>query len=59
MKCAKCNSPAENWKCAICGEDADQHDSGHTHGDPPSDRHCMPKCAGCGQAEVLCTCVSE
>ncbi len=56
MKCEKCNGPAEGWKCAICGTEADHHFAEHTHAEPLSDRHCMPKCTGCGEAEVLCTC---
>ena len=56
MECAKCGGAASGWKCAICGEEADEHDSSHTHGEPASDRHCMPKCEGCGEAEVHCTC---
>lgn len=56
MKCAKCNIDTEGWKCALCGEESTAHDPKHTHGQPPSDRHCMPKCKACGQAEVQCTC---
>lgn len=56
MKCAKCNGPAKDWKCAIDGAEASQHDPQHVHGVPPSDRQCMPKCEACSQAESLCTC---
>ena len=56
MKCAKCNMEAKGWKCAICSEESDTHDSGHTHGEPASDRNCMPMCTGCSQAEALCSC---
>lgn len=56
MKCAKCNMEAKGWKCAICGEESEQHDPNHKHGEPASDRNCMPSCTGCGQAEALCTC---
>jgi len=56
MKCAKCNMEAKGWKCAICNEESDTHDSGHLHGEPASDRNCMPTCTGCNQAEALCTC---
>ena len=56
MKCAKCDMDAKGWKCAICGDESDEHDESHTHGTPPSDRHCMPKCTGCDKAEVLCDC---
>ncbi len=31
-------------------------DAGHTHGEPVSDRYCMPKCKGCNQADALCSC---
>ncbi len=56
MKCAKCHGEAEGWKCAICGEESDEHDESHTHGEPASPRHCMPKCKPCNQAEAHCTC---
>lgn len=47
---------AKGYKCSICGAESDMHDEHHQHGEPPSDRHCMPKCAGCGQAEDHCPC---
>lgn len=56
MKCAKCNMDAKGWKCAICGEKSESHDPNHKHGEPPSDRHCMPQCTGCNEAEVHCSC---
>ncbi len=55
LLCAKCGGPADGWKCAICGSVAEEHDAGHLH--VGSDRYCTLKCAGCGQADVLCTCV--
>lgn len=54
--CAKCNGETEGWKCAICSEEAQEHDPNHKHGEPASDRHCMPKCKSCNQAEVSCSC---
>lgn len=56
MKCAKCNMEAGGWKCAVCGAESAEHDPNHVHGEPASDRHCMPMCTGCSQAEVHCTC---
>jgi hypothetical protein len=53
--CAKCGGPADGWKCAICGSVAKEHDPGHLH--VGSDRYCTLRCGGCGQADVLCTCV--
>jgi recombinational DNA repair protein RecR len=53
--CAKCGGAADGWKCAICGSEAREHDAGHLH--VGSDRYCTLKCAGCSQADVLCTCV--
>ncbi|MGH2656605.1 MAG: hypothetical protein ACRDIZ_07900 [Actinomycetota bacterium] len=53
--CAKCGGLADGWKCAICGSVAGQHDPGHLH--VGSDRYCTLRCAGCGQADVHCTCV--
>ena len=55
LLCAKCGGPADGWKCAICGAVARGHDIGHLH--VGSDRYCTLKCAGCEQADVLCTCV--
>lgn len=55
-KCAKCDGPTEGWKCAICGDESNKHDPSHKHGEPASDRHCMPKCKGCGEAETNCSC---
>ena len=56
MKCAKCDMEAVGWKCAMCGHESEEHDHNHKHGEPASDRHHMPKCVGCGEAEVNCTC---
>jgi hypothetical protein len=55
LLCAKCGEPADGWKCAICGSVAREHNPRHRHMD--SDRYCTIKCAGCDQADVLCTCV--
>jgi hypothetical protein len=53
--CAKCGEAADGWKCAICGSVAREHDSRHLH--VGSDGYCTLRCAGCGQADVHCTCV--
>lgn len=55
LVCAKCGGPGDGWKCAICGSVARDHDTGHLHGG--SDRYCTIRCARCGRADVLCTCV--
>jgi len=55
LVCAKCGGPADGWRCAICGAVARDHDVGHLH--VGSDRYCTIRCAGCGNADVLCTCV--
>ena len=55
LLCAKCGGRADGWKCAICGSVADEHDERHLH--VGSDRYCTIRCAGCGEADVLCTCV--
>jgi hypothetical protein len=52
---ARCGAEADGWKCAICGSEAREHDPRHLH--VGSDRYCTLKCAGCGQADVQCTCV--
>ena len=56
MSCAKCNGEAKGFKCAICKVESAEHDVSHCHGVPPSDRHCMPKCVACNEAEVQCVC---
>lgn len=56
MKCSKCEMETKGWKGAICGVESEDHDAKHVHGDPASDRNCMPKCTGCEQAEAKCTC---
>jgi hypothetical protein len=55
LLCARCGEAADGWKCAICGAEAREHDPGHLH--VGSDRYCTLRCAGCGHADVLCTCV--
>jgi hypothetical protein len=55
LLCAKCGEATDGWKCAICGSVAREHDPGHLH--VGSDRYCTLRCAGCGQADVHCTCV--
>lgn len=55
MLCVKCGGPADGGKCAICGSEARQHDLNDLH--VGSDRYCTLRCAQCGQADVLCTCV--
>lgn len=52
MKCKTCSGPTEGYKCDKCGMEAARHVEAHKCGS----KHCMPKCAGCGQAEVLCRC---
>ena len=55
LLCARCGEAADGWKCAICGSTAPEHDPGHLHAG--SDRYCTLRCAGCGRADVHCTCV--
>lgn len=52
MECTKCHGPAAGYKCDICGDESDAHDAQHACGAD----HCMPKCSGCSQAQVKCTC---
>lgn len=51
-ECKTCGAGADGYKCAVCGEAADEHDPEHACGA----EHCQPKCEGCNQAEVNCTC---
>jgi len=52
MNCKKCEGPTSGYKCDICGEESVAHVETHTHGGA----HCMPKCTGCNEAEVKCSC---
>ena len=51
-KCSKCGGETEGYKCDVCNAEATTHDENHTCG---SD-HCMPKCKGCTEAQVKCSC---
>lgn len=51
-KCIKCDNETVGFKCDICGAESDEHDDAHEHGG----EHCMPKCAGCNEAQVNCSC---
>ena len=51
-KCTKCDGETEGYKCDECGAESEAHDEGHKCGS----EHCMPKCKGCGEAQVKCTC---
>lgn len=51
-KCSKCGMGAEGFKCDSCGAESAEHDPQHACGGD----HCMPKCKGCGQAQVKCPC---
>jgi len=42
----------EGYKCDMCGAESATHDANHEHGGD----HCMPKCKGCNEAQVKCTC---
>ena len=53
-ECKTCNGPTEGFKCDVCGEESPVHAADHKCGG----EHCMPKCSGCGQAEVKCMCGS-
>ena len=52
IKCKTCEGPAEGYKCDECGAESKMHDPNHECGG----EHCMPKCAGCEEAEELCMC---
>ena len=53
-ECKTCKGPTEEFKCDVCGEESPVHVADHRCGG----EHCMPKCSGCGQAEIKCTCGS-
>lgn len=50
--CARCGGATKGFKCDVCGAESPVHVESHTCGG----RHCMPKCAGCYEAEILCEC---
>lgn len=56
MKCPKCNGETDGWKCAICGEEASEHDPNHTHVEGDQGRYCTLMCKGCAKADVHCDC---
>lgn len=51
-ECTSCSGPTEGFKCDICGAQSDNHDDNHGCGS----EHCMPKCQGCNEAQVKCSC---
>ncbi len=51
-KCVKCSGPTKGYKCDECGAESKSHDEDHSCGG----KHCMPKCEGCSEAQVKCTC---
>jgi RecJ-like exonuclease len=50
--CSKCSGDTEGYKCDMCGTESTTHDAQHACGGD----HCMPKCQGCSEAHVKCTC---
>lgn len=50
--CRLCGGPTKGFKCDACGAESPVHVETHGCGGP----HCMPKCAGCYEAEALCEC---
>lgn len=51
-KCVKCGKDTSGYKCDVCGAEAEEHDANHECGA----EHCMPKCVGCSEAQVKCSC---
>lgn len=51
-KCEACGKDAEGYKCDACGVEAGEHDPNHECGG----ERCMPKCSGCKEAQVKCSC---
>lgn len=54
-KCMMCGRDAQGFKCDVCAIDAQKHDSLHACGPD----HLMPKCSGCDESQVRCTCDTE
>jgi len=52
MECSTCQGGIDGYKCDTCGAESVEHDPDHECGS----EHCMPKCAGCGEAQVNCSC---
>lgn len=52
VRCHHCAGPTAGYRCDVCGAESPVHVESHGCGGP----HCMPKCAGCYEAEALCEC---
>ena len=50
--CKICGCLIEGYKCDDCGAEFDEVPDDHSCGID----HCYPKCSGCGQAEMECSC---
>lgn len=50
--CDQCGGATKGFKCDVCGAESAVHVEAHGCGGA----HCMPKCAGCYEAVVLCEC---
>ncbi len=52
VRCRSCHGETKGYMCDVCGAVSDVHVESHACGGA----HCMPRCAGCYEAEVNCTC---
>ncbi len=50
--CTTCQGETQGFKCDMCDSESDHHVADHQCGGD----HCMPKCSGCGEAQVKCSC---
>jgi len=50
--CRTCQGETKGYKCDVCGSESPVHVETHRCGG----KHCVPKCAGCYEAEANCTC---
>ena len=50
--CRICQGETKGYKCDVCGAESAIHVEAHRCGGA----HCVPKCAGCYEAEASCTC---
>ena len=51
-KCKLCSHEVKGFKCDVCGEETEEFKADHKCGE----EHLMPKCTGCNESEVQCTC---
>jgi len=52
MSCVKCGGSTDGYVCEMCGDEMEIFVRDHECGG----EHVVPKCKGCGQPQMDCTC---